>query len=299
MQHLLPHLPYFTEVARTKSFTKAAEELNITQAAVSYQVKQLEEKVGVQLILRQSGSQLKLTAAGENLAKEYAYCAKRLTQALRQLHHNENHGEIRISAPVDFGSLLMPKVISWLMQHFPGLWIDLHTSDQIVDLHRSRWELAVRVNSQLQVRHSRPLLQSRIKLVASPNYLKRTGNLQNLGQLEQHVALIRQGSKMRSWTRLLEIDNLSPDVLRSRLVLGNSFALRQAALVDLGIAILPAFIVHDDLLSGQLVSLLPRKTDEMPAASFFLASIDTPQSDSYETCLRDAFRAVYGEIIEG
>ena len=111
LSHILTHLPYLAEVARTSSFTEAAQAMNLTQAAVSYQIKQLEEKTGSKLVVRKSGSQLRLTSAGKSLTREYSYCAKRLTLALEQLDHTENQGELRITSPVDFGSMLMPK--SW------------------------------------------------------------------------------------------------------------------------------------------------------------------------------------------
>jgi DNA-binding transcriptional LysR family regulator len=290
---VLTHLPYLAEVARTLSFTKAAEAMHLTQAALSYQIKQLEEKVGCQLVLRQSGSQLKLTSAGESLVKEYVYCAKRLVLALSQLDHKANYGELRITTPVDLGSILMPKIMAYFKIHAPDLKIDLHTSDAIMDLQSSRWEMAIRVNSQKDVIDKTPIATTLCYVVASPDYLKNNGIPKTLNQLKSHTILVRESSKYRAWSRLFNTEKLQFSQFTKRIVLGNSFAIREAAKEGLGIAILPKFIVKDELEQRSLVSFLQESTSSI-SAEFFIARIDAPQLESYELIMRNAFNNIFG-----
>lgn len=292
ISNLISHLPYLAEVADSRSFTKAAQTLHLTQAAVSYQIKQLEEKTGCQLVIRQSGSQLKLTSAGENLVSEYNYCAKRLRLAFEHLNHQENRGELRITTPVDFGSLLMPKVMAYLKKAAPHLAIDLHTSDALMDLSSSRWDMAVRVNNQGDVVDKTPLFTTAVCVAASPAYLAEFGTPKNIAALVHHRILVRESSRYRSWNRVLASENLSTDNIPERVVLGNTFAIKEAAKEGLGIASLPSFILGDALSRGDLVPLLVPYTAPLHA-EFYIARIDAPQAQSYERLLRDAFVQVY------
>ena len=293
LTRIISHLPYLAEVARAHSFTKAAEAMHLTQSALSYQIKQLEEKTGTKLLLRQSGSQIILTSAGENLVNEYNHCAKRLSLALAQLDHQDMRGELRITAPVDFGSLLMPKIMAYIQEKAPNLRVDLHTSDSVIDLNASRWEMGIRVNAQSQVIDPEPLLTANIQLVTSPGYLETRGTPTSLLSLSKHTILVRESSHYRSWSMLFEQHDITMDQLQNRIVLGNSFAIREAAKQGLGIAILPTFIVEEDLENQSLIPLLPDKTQHI-TGTFYIARIDVPQLASYETLLRSAFKNVYG-----
>jgi len=292
ISHLIAHLPYLAEVSNTLSFTKAAESMHLSQAAISYQIKQLEEKTGTQMVLRQSGSPLKLTCAGEALAKEYQYCAKRLSLALHQLDHEQLRGELRLSAPVDFGSVVMPKIMAHIRQLAPELKIDLHTSDAVMDLSTSPWEMAIRVNTQTDVINPDPLFYSDTYLVASPAYLESYGKPSSLLSLKKHRILIRESSKFRAWSKLLKNSKVSFRDLQQRITLGNSFAICEAAKEGLGLAMLPEFIVKDALNSQCLIPLMPNKTKHA-RGTFYLARIDAPQLTRYEALIRQAFKDVY------
>lgn len=58
------HLRYFREVAREGNLTRTSERLNVSQSALSSQIKQLEERIGHNLFERK-GRRLVLTEAGQ------------------------------------------------------------------------------------------------------------------------------------------------------------------------------------------------------------------------------------------
>jgi LysR family transcriptional regulator, glycine cleavage system transcriptional activator len=286
--HILTHLPYLAELARTKSFTSAAQVMNITQAAMSYQIKALEEKVNFTLVLRQSGSQLQLTHAGELLVAEYQYCAKRLRLALEQLNHHQGHGLLKMSVPLDFGSLLMPKAIAKLKEFAPNLAIDLHTSDEVVNLVTSKWDMAIRSGEH---NDGEPLYSSTINLVASASYVAQYGRLKSVRDLYQHTILMRENSRHRTWSKLLNQHNLKMSDLTQRITLGNTIALKEAARVGLGIALLPNFVTQEDVQNDKLTVLLPKATKSL-SEKFYISKINATQLDSYETLLRRAFEKI-------
>lgn len=286
--HIIAHLPYLAALAETGSFTGAAQQLNITQAAMSYQIKALEEKLDCTLVMRQSGSQLKLTNAGELLVTEYLYCARRLGTVLDQLNHGEGKGILKISTPVDFGSLLMPKAMAALKVLAPGLHIGLHTSDDNVDLATSKWDMAIRshVNTDQE-----PLYTSKICLVVSTAYKQRNGVPKTIRDINKHTVLMRENAYHRTWRTLLAQYELTIDYIQDRMIMGNTIALKEAAKQGLGIALLPEFVVREDVKDNKLEVLQPKATATL-SSKFFLSKINAVQMKTYEQLLRQVFKTL-------
>jgi len=245
--HILTHLPYLAEVSRTSSFTKAAHSLNLTQAALSYQIKQLEGKLGSKLIIRKPGSQVKLTAAGDKLSQEYIQCAKRLAHVLQQLDFSLNKGCLKISVPVDFGTFVMPNIITKLKNIAPELEVEIQISDEIIDLNKSEVELAIRSNTKEGVLSHEPFFCTSPCLVASKAYLVKHGHPKTLDALKDHTILLRERSKHRNWNRLLDGQSIQFSQLSKQLVLGSTIAIKEAAKLDLGIALVPEFIAREEI----------------------------------------------------
>ncbi|RYY01200.1 MAG: LysR family transcriptional regulator [Gammaproteobacteria bacterium] len=286
--YVITHLPYLAALAETKSFTSAAQRMNITQAAMSYQIKALEEKLNCTLVLRQSGGQLKLTNAGDLLVNEYAYCANRLGLVLDQLNHGEGKGILKISTPLDFGSLLMPKAMAALKVLAPKLHIDLHTSDENVDLATSKWDMAIRSHVNMD---SEPLYTSKIFLVVSKSYKERCGTLKTIKDICNHTVLMRENSKRRTWSTLLAQHDLSIDHIQDRMILGNTIALKEAAKQGLGIALLPEFVVKEDIKDKKLDVLLPASSSAL-VSKFYLSKINALQLDTYAQLLIRVFKKI-------
>ncbi len=286
--HIIAHLPYLAALAEAGSFTLAAQQMNITQAAMSYQIKALEEKLNCTLVLRQSGAQLKLTSAGELLITEYLYCAKRLNMVLQQLNHGEGKGILKISTPVDFGSMLMPKAMAALKILAPDLHIDLHTSDDMVDLATSKWDMAIR--SYLNTDQP-PIYTSKICLVVSESYKKRCGIPKTIQDINKHTVLMRENANHRTWTTLLAQNDLSIDYIQDRMIMGNTLALKEAAKQGLGIALLPEFVVREEISEKKLAVLLPKITTTL-SSNFYLSKVNASQLQSYEQLLRRVFKEI-------
>lgn len=286
--HIIAHLPYLAALAEAGSFTLAAQQMNITQAAMSYQIKALEEKLNCTLVIRQSGARLKLTSAGELLITEYLYCAKRLNMVLQQLNHGEGKGILKISTPVDFGSMLMPKAMAALKILAPDLHIDLHTSDDMIDLATSKWDMAIR--SYLNTDQP-PIYTSKICLVVSESYKKRCGIPKTIQDINKHTVLMRENANHRTWTTLLAQNDLSIDYIQDRMIMGNTLALKEAAKQGLGIALLPEFVVREDISEKKLAVLLPKITTTL-SSNFYLSKINASQLQSYEQLLRQVFKEI-------
>jgi DNA-binding transcriptional LysR family regulator len=110
---------------------------------------------------------------------------------------------------------------------------------------------------------ARKLAQIEMGLFASPAYLERHGRPRGPEDLKSHAALhYGRPSSQTAWMLRGVRDAIS---IRYRLCSNNGDALRVAALAGLGIALIPAFLVRDEVRNGRLAPLLdgfePRPID--------------------------------------
>lgn len=139
----------FMAVAAHLSFTKAAQSVSRTQSAVSLQIKRLEEIVGKPLFERTRQSVV-ITPTGEAL-KVYA---KRILlandTALSQLRHPEAEGRVRVGAPDDYATLVLPKILSIIGVQHPRLQIEVvceNTPDLLRVLDNGDLDIAIGVHT--------------------------------------------------------------------------------------------------------------------------------------------------------
>lgn len=297
--HILQHLPYLAAIARTHSFTRAAELLSVTQSAVSYQIKQIEEKTGARMVVRQSGSRISLTSAGKALASEYATMAHRLDLTLEGLGAECPAGRLRLTVPVDFGSQILPATLSHLETLAPKLEVELIVSDTIADLKRDMIDFAIRSVPMDDTLIHRPLVRTVKMVVASPDYLARHEAPATAAALAVHKLLIRGPDQSPSWQALLATAGLTLADIPSRQALGNSFAMAAGARAGLGLALLPRFLLADDLATGRLIEVPMVGLEDMDT-HFYLSFLPLPQlrprADILEKAVRQAMEAdIYGD----
>lgn len=292
--HLLAHFPYFAAVAKYQSFTLAAQSLFVSQAAVSYQIRQLEMKLELLLVVRQSGSRVYLTNAGVQLAAEYQACEERLARALQSLQPQKLAGTLRLSAPVDFASKVLPYVLRELQTCAPNLTIDLDVSDALVDVLADGFDFAIRTVTKVERLQHDLLARAHKSVVASPSYLSQHAAPQSLRDLSAHTLLVRGVGEYFSWNQLLAIEGLSLNSDYKTLVLGNTFALEEGAKAGLGLALLVDFATQEALQAGTLVRALPELTQPLSTA-LYLSYLASPQADVFKVALQQAIGSVLKE----
>ena len=268
IKDLLPYLPAFAAIARAGSFSRAAAELALSQAAVSYQIKQLEGRLGFALFVRKQGSKIALTEKGSLLLGEYQRLARELDGLLTTLMPSQSRTIIKLTAPVDLGSKRLTPLLPELEAQ--GLIIDLHLADRQIDLGNSPFDLAIRRDCQESQLEYLPLLTSSNRLVCSPGYLAQHGKPGDIRALARHRLLLRERTRSRSWQELLSRVGLNLSDLSDIRVLGNSFALLEAALAGWGIALLPDYLVQEPMTQGRLLSLTLDEGEPI-ATPFYLA----------------------------
>ena len=255
------------------SFTAAAQRLGLSKAAMSQRVSELERAAGVPLVHRTTRS-VRLTEAGERLVEATRGAFAQIEQGFAGVQDlvGEPHGVLRVSAPVALGRQQIVPRLAGFLRAYPQVRVELELSDRLVAMAQEGFDVALRHTAAPPDTHvAWPLCATRSWLVASRAYLRRAGVPAAPQDLAAHDCLhyLRPGDTP-TWT--FERTDGKPDraerrgaatarvsiAVRGVFAANNSEALREAALVGLGIALLPDFSAQAAVLAGKLQLVLPQ-----------------------------------------
>ncbi|KRD68199.1 LysR family transcriptional regulator [Ensifer sp. Root278] len=249
----------FLTVSTHLSFTKAADELAMSRATVGAQVRQLEDRLGIRLFQR-STRKVVLTEAGAAYREALSGILPQIREAERTAtsFQKEAVGRLRVSAPPDLGHLVIVPAVSEFLKLNPAVSIELDLSHRAVNLVEDGFDLAIRGRLEVDINLiTRQLATSSLVISASPAYLAEHGAPKTPHDLANHFCLhfaeLRWG---RIWPFRRNDEEFRIPIV-PRLELNHSLGLRDAALLGVGIVLLPDFIVGEDLRQGRLVQLLP------------------------------------------
>lgn len=247
----------FAAVIDKGSFSAAAEQLGQTPSGVSRTISRLEAQLGTTLILRTT-RRLDLTEEGEWLLQRARKVIADLadTEAQVAARRSQPSGLVRVNAstPV-LDHLLAPLVAGFLDAH-PLIRLELVSGETFIDLIEERADLAIRIgNLADSTLNARQLGQSRVRLVASSDYLARHGTPSTVEQLSAHRLLgFTAPASLNVWPLAHGgVDGLpvTPAVAAS-----SGETLRHLVLAGAGIARLADFLIGKDVRSGALVPVL-------------------------------------------
>jgi DNA-binding transcriptional LysR family regulator len=262
-------LQAFLKVAERGSVSAAAAALGVGKSAVSKRIALLEGELGSTLFARSTrrvvltpGGQAYLAHARRALAEMEAG-AERL-KALR----SELVGAVRVSATVSWGQRVLSRVLPAFLRDHPGIELELHLDDRMVDLAYDDTDLALRWSPHApQGLVSVPLARVDWYLVAAPSYLAQAGAPQAPDDLARHSCLAYWREAADELWALAPAgrDDVEPNPTHKVRVHGRYHAdhpevVTEAALAGLGIALLPDYLCADAVADGRLRPVLPAWT---------------------------------------
>src|SRR6202165_5204337 len=243
------------------SFSKAAAEAGVKVSTVSRYVSGLETDLGAALLNR-STRNLHLTEAGRMFyerATQILADVEDARSATRSLNARPQ-GLLRINIPSAFGRRhVMPHMKDFLAAH-PDIRLDATLTDGTVNLIETGTDVAVRIGALVDSNLvAKRLASQRRVLVASREYLAAGPPLQMPGDLIHHECLPFALQPTGAWYyRPADEPDADPVevAVNGHLRANDSEALRDAALAGLGIALLPTWLVGDDVRERRLVAVL-------------------------------------------
>ncbi|MBV4366562.1 LysR family transcriptional regulator [Erwinia phyllosphaerae] len=253
----LDELAVFVAVVQHGSLAAAARTLRRSPAAVTRTLAALEKRFG-SLLIERTTRRLAPTPAGMTLFERAKKLLDEYQQALNAVTDNQLSGQLRLTAPVQFGRRHVAPLLLAFMEHYPDIQIELQLNDGYQDLIEQGLDMALRIG---QLRDSSLVAVSvgsvQRLLVASPDYLTRMGTPGSPAALAHHslIASISQaaGKEWRfSSAGVQERVRLTP-----RLIVNEVETQLLAARAGKGIARLLSYQVYDDLQTGSLCEILP------------------------------------------
>lgn len=252
-------LAIFINAAQMGNLSAAARLLELSPAVASAAIKRLEAELKAPLFIR-STRQLRLTSEGEAYLQHCEQALELLNQGQAIIQHGQAHvdGELRLSAPSDFGrQYVVPWLDEFMAQH-PRLNIRLKLSDKISDFYHESVDVALRYG---QLRDS-PLIalplcpSNRRVLCASPQYTKQNGVPLTPEDLVTYncLRLIRADEVYEHWRYISDGDQKTVQVSGNRLS-DDGGAVRQWTIQGCGIAYKSYLDILADVLANRLVVL--------------------------------------------
>lgn len=167
----------FVEIVDRGSLTAAAAALSRSQPAIVRTLAALEAHLGTRL-LRRTTRRMSLTPEGRDYLERCRRILADVEEAERAVGQGEGEprGELRITAPVQFGQMHVAPALSGFLRRYDQVRVDLMLFDRIVDLVEEGIDLALRIghlgdSTMMAVRVG----EVRRVVCASPALLAETG----------------------------------------------------------------------------------------------------------------------------
>jgi DNA-binding transcriptional LysR family regulator len=255
----LRQLATFRVLATTLNFHQAAERLGYVQSTVTAQIQALEEELGARLFDR-LGRRVALTDAGARLLPYAEQLLKVAEEArLGVAGSQELNGTLTISATETLCTYRLPAVLRQFHIFYPQIRLLFRPSlgselrRAVTDGHV---DLAFVMEETVTARalHTEPLLPEPIHLVASPDHSFAQRSAISPSDLEGETVLMTEAgcSYRAQFQHQLSAAGVQPTTM---LEFDSVEAIKQCAMVGMGIAVLPAIAVTAEISLRKLVVL--------------------------------------------
>ncbi|HSI44717.1 MAG TPA: LysR family transcriptional regulator [Methylophilus sp.] len=248
----------FTKVVELRSFTAAANACRLSPSMVSKHINALEKRLGSTLLKRTTRT-LKLTEIGRNY---YGNCKEILKQineaeAGAEILRGNPRGQLRVSAPIWFGSITLTPIIADFLFEYPEVSIELTLADRFVDIIDEGFDVAIRIGALNDSTYvARKLTEFEVATCASPAYLEKHGTPKHPDDLRKFQCLNFTNWKPDGgWKELSKhLESTMPG--NSRFDANHAQSLRTAAMKGLGLILAPKLLLDQDIQNGALVEVL-------------------------------------------
>lgn len=273
----LANLESFVRSAETGSFSAAARRLMLTPAAVSRNVALLERNLGVRLFQR-STRKLTLTEAGERFLVEIGGNLDALQAAIVSVSsdRSEPAGVLKVSMAPTFGITYVMPLLPAFRARYPMVRPDWHFENRQVDLIAEGYDAALGGGFDLAPGVvSRALAPAHLVAVASPAYMAGRVPPADPGDLAQLDGIVMRSSRtgrVRHRTMRDTAGNEMAAELAETIMVNDPAAMREAATLGLGVALLSVSDVLSSIERRELVRLLPHWYVDAGAISIYYAT---------------------------
>ena len=261
MKATLDELQALIAVVDSGSITAAAQRLDLTVSGLSRALGRLEQKLDTTLV-RRTTRRIELTEEGKVFIARARSILAALDAAEEEMavRRQQPAGRLRVNAATPFMLHAVAPLVPEFRQAYPRIELELDTDELNIDLLERRTDVAIRIGALRDSSlHARPLGTSRLRVLASPDYLAAHGQPKDVSALAGHSLLgFTQPDALNRWPlRGRDEDRL---LVAPTLRASSGETLRRLALEGAGIVCLSDFMTAGDRAEGSLVQVLARET---------------------------------------
>ncbi|HGM5550604.1 TPA: LysR family transcriptional regulator [Pseudomonas putida] len=253
----------FEAAARHESFTKAAEELSLTQGAICRQIASLEDFLSVELF-RRSRRGVKLTEAGLSYSRRVATQLDAVERDTLSVMGQQGTNVIELAVVPTFGTQwLLPRLKDFQLKH-PEVTVNLTNRTRPFLFADTDFDAAIYFgDADWSGTESHRLMGENPMPVCGPALL---GSRTHLTPDEiAELPLLQQTTRPYAWRQWFNSQhlNIPRDMTGPRYELFSMLA--QAAMHDMGIALIPPFLIQRELAEKRLVIANPNALSSIKA----------------------------------
>lgn len=279
-------LQAFESSARHGNFTKAAAELNLTQSAVSRQIKTLEDQLGV-LLFERVRKRVLLSAAGRQLLPEVSRLLQQSEELVLRARAAAGGSQVlSIATLPTFGNRwLMPRLPDFLDRN-PGTVVDIASRSQPFDLTAENFDLAIHYGQPVWAHATCSYLCSEIILpVASPALIETAGI--DRPEDMQNRPLLHLATRPKLWAEWFQLNGIGGEEAYRGHRFDQFAMIIEAAVLGLGFALLPLYLIEEEIDAGRLRMVLdrPMSTDNNYYVVLPEGRQESPLGQAFQTWL--------------
>jgi DNA-binding transcriptional LysR family regulator len=264
MKTTLDEMQVFLAVVDNGSITAAAEQLGQTISAASRSLGRLEEKLQTTL-LRRTTRRMELTEEGSaylDRVREIVASVE-ATEEQMAVRRDTPAGLLRVDAASPFMLHVVVPLVRGYRERYPQVELEFNSNEGIIDLLERRTDVAIRIGAlKDSTLPATPVGSSKIRVLATPDYLAAHGTPRKVSDLARHALLgFNQPEWLNDWP--LPDHNGQPLHIQPTIRSSSGETLRQLALEGAGIVCLSDFMTREDRKTKRLKQVLAQQTFEV------------------------------------
>lgn len=244
---------------RLGSASAAAVELSLTQGAVSRQLQALERQLGLALVQRE-GKKLSLTPQAQDYAEEIRTALNQIAQASLRLQTAPLAGTLNLAILPAFGMRwLMPRLPEFARLH-PDVTINMTTRLEPFSFSSEAFDAAIHFGEANWPGTEALLLKNEQLIpVCAPDLLR--GEAIAAPEQILSLPLLHIQTRSGAWADWFAANGVQTPKTVAGTMYDQFSTITQAAMHGLGVALMPDYLVEQDLATGRLIALHPAPTE--------------------------------------
>jgi DNA-binding transcriptional LysR family regulator len=255
-------LKIFCKVVELQSFSKAGESVHLSQPTVSSHIKDLEEHFGTRLVDRLS-RKVTPTKAGELLfdyARQLIALRDRAEAAMAEFS-GKIRGRLVIGGSTIPGGYVLPRIIGLFSRRYPEVQVSLKVGDtteiinKVLAGHIEAGVVGAKYHDKLL--EQKPVMADEMCLIVPSDHPWSGQPMIRIQELLDAPFIVRESGSgtLRSFEQQLQKKGFNIADFNIVAEMGSTEAVRQGIKNGLGLSILLAVAVTDDIQSGLLKTI--------------------------------------------